>query len=149
MRIVLFTLLMNFLFTTPPPTESEVGTGTVTITFSNVAINKGVVRSAIYKKDGFLKRDGELYDSKEKSNSSTITVVYKDIPYGTYAIASYQDENEDAKLSANAIGIPNEAYGFSKPLPSKWRVPKFEDVAFTLDSPNVAFNVKLNYWKNH
>ena len=139
---------MNFFFVAPTP-ETEMETGTVTITFTNVELNKGVVRSALYAKEGFLKRDGELYDSKEKSTNSTITVTYNNIPYGTYAIASYQDANEDAKLSSNAIGIPNEAYGFSKPLPSKWRVPKFEDVSFVLDSSSENFNIELNYWKDH
>lgn len=148
MKIVLFALLMNFFLVTPAP-ETEQETGTITITFTNVELNKGVVRSAIYAKEGFLKRDGELYDSKQKTTTSTITVTYSDIPYGTYAIASYQDKNEDAKLSSNAIGIPNEAYGFSKPLPSKWRVPKFEDVSFVLDSSHKNFNIELNYWKNH
>jgi uncharacterized protein (DUF2141 family) len=148
MRVVLFTLLMNFFFVTPAP-EAALETGTVTITFTNVKLNQGVVRSALYAKEGFLKRDGELYDSKEKSTHSTITVTYNNIPYGTYAIASYQDANEDAKLSSNTIGIPNEAYGFSKPLPSKWRVPKFEDVSFVLDSSSENFNIELNYWKNH
>jgi uncharacterized protein (DUF2141 family) len=148
MIIVLFTLLMNFFFVTPTP-ETEMETGTVTITFTNVELNKGVVRSALYVKEGFLKRDGELYDSKEKTTSSTITVTYNNIPYGTYAIASYQDANEDAKLSSNAIGVPNEAYGFSKPLQSKWSVPKFEDVSFVLDSSSENFNIELNYWRNH
>ncbi len=147
MKIVLFTLLASLFFAHPP--KEEVQTGTVTITFTNVEVGKGVLRSALYVKDGFLKRDGELYDSKEPTNSSTIVVTYDNIPYGTYAIASYQDKNEDAKLSANAIGIPKEAYGFSKPLKSKWRVPKFDEVSFDLDSPNEKFNVKLNYWRNH
>lgn len=146
MRILLFAFLMNF-FISPIPQKEQ--TGTVTITFTNLEVGDGVLRSALYLKEGFLKRDGEIYDSKQKLTSSTITVTYKDIPYGTYAIASYQDTNEDAKLNANAIGIPNESYGFSKPLQSKWRVPKFDEVSFVLDSPNVSFNVKLNYWRNH
>lgn len=147
MRILLFAFLFNFLSVSPAQNEEQ--TGTITITFTNLEVGEGVLRSALYGKEGFLKRDGELYDSKQKPTSSTMTVVYKDIPYGTYAIASYQDKNEDAKLSANAIGIPKEAYGFSKPLKSKWRVPKFDEVSFVLDSPNESFSVKLNYWRKH
>jgi len=146
MRFLLFILLISFIPTAP---EKAGETGTITITFTNIEVGKGLLRTAVYGENRFLKRDGELYDYKEKATSTSMTVTFEDIPYGTYAIAAYQDENEDAKLSKNAIGLPNEAYGFSKKLPSKWRVPKFDDVSFELNSSTKAFDVKLNYWKNH
>lgn len=129
--------------------ENPEKTGSVIITFKNVEVGQGVLRSALYGKEGFLKRDGELYDSKQKADRETIVVVYENIPYGTYAIASYQDKDENAQLSKSWIGMPNEAYGFSKPLASKWRVPKFEEVAFVLDSSEASFSVELNYWSGH
>lgn len=124
-------------------------TGKVIITFTNVEVGKGLLRSALYGKEKFLKRDGELYDSKYPTTSSTMEVTYDNIPYGTYAIAAYQDKDEDAHLSKNWIGMPAEAYGFSKPLKSKWRVPEFEEIAFKLDSPEKRFEVRLDYWINH
>jgi len=38
----------------------------------------------------------------------------KDVPAGKYAIAAFQDENAEGKLSKNMFGVPKEPRGFSK-----------------------------------
>ncbi|GHV31846.1 hypothetical protein AGMMS4952_21220 [Spirochaetia bacterium] len=43
----------------------------------------------------------------------TVTIVFKDLPKGAYAVSLYQDTNGNEKLDKNVLGIPKEKYGFS------------------------------------
>jgi uncharacterized protein (DUF2141 family) len=68
----------------------------------------------------------------------TVTVVFTDLPKGTYAVSLYQDTNDNEKLDSNAFGIPKEKYGFSNNtmMPS-YRKNQFE---FTQD---MTITIKL------
>jgi uncharacterized protein (DUF2141 family) len=60
------------------------------------------------------------------------TVVFEDVPAGTYAIKMYHDENESGEIDSNFMGIPTEPYGFSN-NPGGIGVPSFEAAAFTVE----------------
>ena len=60
------------------------------------------------------------------------TCDFKDLPPGTYAIASFHDELETGKMETNFLGMPQEAYGFSNDArPSALTPPPFSACAFT------------------
>jgi uncharacterized protein (DUF2141 family) len=73
--------------------------------------------------------------------------VIPDLPYGAYAFAVFQDENENNALDKNLFGVPVEPYAFSKIPPSKWRLPKFEEVKFSIREPRQSLTVRLEKWK--
>ncbi len=123
-------------------------TGTVVLTITNLEPNKGELRAAIYPENGFLEGKGHLEDHViEMGDETSMTVTFENVSYGTYALASYQDLDTSHKLSQNRIGIPNEPYGFSGKPGSKWRKPRFSEVAFELDQPKMEFTIELKYWR--
>jgi uncharacterized protein (DUF2141 family) len=60
------------------------------------------------------------------------TCDFKDLPPGTYAIASFHDELETGKMETNFLGMPQEVYGFSNDArPSALTPPPFSACKFT------------------
>lgn len=132
------------------PDNKPENTGTITVTLKNVEPNKGIMRVGLYVKKGFLDRDAEIMGTNDPAGggSSQVT-VFKNVPYGRYAVGSYQDVNSDWVLNSTMIGIPTETYGFSKVPGSKWRKPRFEEVAFDLNQSNMHLTIELKKWGDY
>ncbi len=67
--------------------------------------------------------------SEEISNNKCIIVI-QDINPGKYAFKYFHDENNDAKLNTNFMGIPREGYGFSNNASGKFGPPPFNKMIF-------------------
>ena len=147
--LILIILMTGFSFGKPNVTPI-VETGKVILVMENLEPNKGDIRSAIYKKEGFLDKRGHIEDSViPMGNITSKTVVFENLPFGEYVVAAYQDLDTSHKLSSNMIGIPNEPYAFSKTPESKWRKPNFEECSFKLDQSEKTVIIKLKYWKEY
>ena len=123
-------------------------TGTLTVRFENLETTGGTVRLALYdRREHFMVEEkARLYNFKIK-NGQTLEAELPGLAHGTYAFAVFQDENENKQLDKNLLGVPVEAYGFSKPSPSKWRLPKFDEVKFEISQPAQQLTVRLEKWK--
>jgi len=55
---------------------------------------------------------------------------------GNYAIAVYQDINNNGKLDKNWMGIPTEPYGFSKDPVIRFGPPLYKDCMLKLQGKN-------------
>ena len=99
---------------------------TVEVRVSGVTA-KGKVNVAVCDKARFLKQCA--YSASVPAQAGETTVAVKDVPPGTWAVLAYQDENGNNELDRNLIGIPKEAYGFSRDARGKFGPPKFEEAA--------------------
>ena len=61
-----------------------------------------------------------------------MTVTFKDLPPGRYAIESFQDVNANGKMDTSWIGLPLEPYGFSRDARAILSKPGFSSVSFQL-----------------
>lgn len=52
---------------------------------------------------------------------------------GRYAVAAYQDLDNDGELDRSAVGIPTEPYGFSNDARGRFGPPSFDAAAVSLD----------------
>jgi len=77
-------------------------------------------------------------------DSSSIKIIFKNIPKGVYAISIFHDENENGKLDKNFLGIPIEGYGFSNNIRPILRGASFEESKFKLDG-NKKIIIKMGY----
>jgi uncharacterized protein (DUF2141 family) len=72
--------------------------------------------------------------------------IFRDIPFGSYAVKVIHDENENRKLDRKLFGIPSEEYGFSNNAWATFGLPKFEEAAFILNKPEMSINIKVRHW---
>jgi uncharacterized protein (DUF2141 family) len=126
------------------------------LTSSMVAMDISVDVTDIEKRGGQLyvglynKKEGFRNISKTYKNrvinidSSSIKIVFKNIPKGVYAISVFHDENENGKLDKNFFGIPTEGYEFSNNIRPMFRGASFEESKFELDS-NKKIVIEMEY----
>jgi uncharacterized protein (DUF2141 family) len=66
-----------------------------------------------------------------------------DLPAGTYAIGVIHDQDNNGKLSTNAVGYPTEKFGFSNNPKVYFGPPAFEKAAFVLGKNAVSVEISL------
>lgn len=107
-------------------------TADVTVVAVNLRNDHGVIRACL---------TGEDYDfpnCKDPSGSTnmvrdaagTVTMVFKGVRPGRYAIALLHDENANGKADRAALMIPTEGFGFSRDAKVRFGPPKFREAAF-------------------
>lgn len=57
-------------------------------------------------------------------------IKIKEVPYGTYAVKVFHDENANNKLDKGLFGVPKESYGFSNNPRIRRGKPSFEETSF-------------------
>ncbi len=65
-----------------------------------------------------------------KVEGDVVTHHFTDLKNGSYAIASYHDENNDKCCNKNAFGVPTEAYAFSNNVRPFLSAPDFKSCRF-------------------
>jgi len=69
-------------------------------------------------------------------------VVMISLPYGEYAVTSFQDTKADGKMDTNLLGIPTEPVGTSD-NPKLTGAPKWKDAAFSVNQPKQEITINL------
>lgn len=128
--------------------HSPVEKGELLLRVKNIEQVGGMVWIGIYdcQRNFLVQENATLVQGVKVNMTGELTMRLDAIPYGTYAIAVFHDENNSGALDQNFIGIPLEPYSFSVPFPSKFRMPRFEDVKFEFNRPNQLIEAHLARW---
>ena len=121
--------------------------GTVRVEIEGYPSEKGIAMVAI-ERDSKAFDDGKLEEFVFKGyrlplNDKKLTVEFKNLPYGTYAIKTFHDENENSKLDTNFFGVPSEAYGFSNNARGSFGPASFSDAKFELNKSQIDVRIKI------
>lgn len=98
------------------------------IIIENIQDVKGTLYIAVYNHaEGFP--EDEQWDNRYYEPVTSSTVVFT-LPNWDqdkdYAIAVYQDVNDNGDMDKNWMGMPKEPFGFSNNVKPKWSAPSFE-----------------------
>lgn len=126
---------------------SHVQVGSLNLNITALKSTKGNVLINLYRsEEGFPTDEKKVWKSaKIAVTSSTLGYVFKDIPFGTYAITIAHDENSNGKLDTNFMGIPKEGTGTSNNAKGSFGPPKFEDAKFNHAKLETPIDIKLSY----
>ena len=99
----------------------------------------------------FDSEDTFLGDTKVVAKEVVLEGLLKDgaaevelvLPYGTYAIAVYHDDNANGKLDHGFFGIPAEPMGLSNNHVPRFGPPKFAKAAMKVGEPQQATTIEL------
>jgi len=118
----------------------------LTITVKGVRSADGAIFLAVYDSDkSFMKVPQAKTTRRIDAGKGDLKIVIHDLPAGKYAIAGYHDENGNGKLDTNALGIPEEGYGFSNDARGMLGPPAFSEAAFEFDGKTdktIAFSIQ-------
>ena len=70
-------------------------------------------------------------------------VLFRDLPYGEYAITAYHDANDNGKLDTGLFRVPKERLGFSNGLRPKFSAPAYRDAVFTVAAPEATLAIEI------
>lgn len=138
-----FLYLLSSLFLSVLPDK-----GTIHLEIQNIKASKGSIKVAIFgAEEDFLVDEKALQGhSVVTTNSDKLTIELDALPFGTYAIAIYQDINDNNKLDTNLFGVPKEPYGFSNNAKSKWGPPDYQIAKFELNQKVLKINAAVKTW---
>ena len=127
------------------PTVTPGGTATLTVEVTNIKNKKGKVQIGLYNSYKKFPKVGKTLRMKRiKPTGKTLKYKFTGLSPGKYAIAIYHDENGDNKCNKNMIGVPTEAYAFSRNFRPKFSAPKFSDCSISLKKARLI-SIKLVY----
>ncbi len=108
-------------------------TANLTIKINGIQNAKGTMNFAVYDNaENYDKSKDYFVGESVKVESLDFVYVFEDMPYGTYAISLFQDEDENDELNTNWIGMPKELFGFSNDAKAKMGPPDFVDASFEI-----------------
>jgi uncharacterized protein (DUF2141 family) len=119
----------------------------LTVKVEDVRYAKGSVLIALYDSEASFGKPAlaKLRD-RAKASKGEVTFVFHDLPAGTYAASSFQDEDDSGKLKSNSLGVPTEGFGFSNDAQLGGGPPKFPQASFTFDGKtDKVVSFSLNY----
>ena len=142
MKHFLAHFLFSLIFTAAAISQN---TFDLTVHVTDLENNDGVLQFGLYNDASKFPKVGETYKMvRVKTSGKSRKYTFKDLPKGAYAVAIYQDENNNDNCDKNFIGVPVEAYAFSNDIRPLLSVPKFEDCSILLHSSK-TIEIKLVY----
>lgn len=130
------------------PKNQRPPSATLHLQVQEVKAPLGVMRIALYDSEANFLDFKEVFASKVvPATIGTTTVVIDSLPAGTYAIALYQDQNDNDVMDKNWLGIPTEPLGFSNAQLRTFGPPSFKACAFTIaagENTNLSIPLENN-----
>ncbi len=119
------------------------------VTVTRLHSNQGVVLISLFKDGNGYPDDASKAVGKEKGYivEKSATIIFKNVPPGSYAIAILHDENNNQKMDKNILGIPKEGYGFSNNVSGAFGPPSYKKASFnhTASAPTEIL-IKAKYF---
>lgn len=114
-------------------------TTSLTITIDKLESTQGQLLIALFDRpDGFPEEGATAFRSRKLAIEDTsVTVCFRDLPPGIYAVCFVHDKNMNEKLDKK-IGIPIEKYGVSNNIRMRFGPPEFEEAKFYLGSKDTS-----------
>jgi uncharacterized protein (DUF2141 family) len=122
---------------------TSVDLASLDVEVTNLESDKGVL--VVVLLDSAVQYDAgdSFFRSEEKIpiRDGKASVSFEQIPYGTYAVKIFHDENSNGKLDSNFVGYPKEGFGFSNDAMGKFGPPTFEQAAFPIETEKLRIEI--------
>ena len=113
----------------------------ITISIDNVSNDNGKVVFSLHTAETFMKGAG-IQNAETKIENGKVTVTFKDVKPGTYAIMALHDVNENNRMDFQDNGMPKEAYGMSN-NPMSYGPPQFADAKFEFSKEDMDIKIRF------
>ncbi|MCY7352793.1 MAG: DUF2141 domain-containing protein [Cytophagaceae bacterium] len=136
--------LTGFLISLPPtfqPPDSK----PLVVVITEYDNTQAPLRVGVFERNGGFPKDNrgaKGYELKPSGHASA-TLTIRDIGYGEYVVAIFQDLNNNGKLDKSLVGFPKEPYCFSNNYNPRFRAPRFDDCRFSYSPTQTEVRVRM------
>jgi uncharacterized protein (DUF2141 family) len=131
----------------PQSAEENAPAFDLSVEVGGVRGNRGRVAVALFdSSEAFPDQKRALKGALAKIERERAVVRFVGLAPGVYAVAVLHDENQNAKMDFNFLGMPLEGYGFSNDASGTFGPPSFADAAFRLRPRNSKIAIRLRYF---
>jgi len=118
----------------------------IIVTIDGLHSAQGTVFIGLYASPSkFLKGNQTDAVRRVPAQAGPITVVFDNLPPGTYAVGAYHDENANDHLDTNLLGLPTEGYALSNGVRAVFAKPHFQEAAFTVADEDKPVALHIRY----
>jgi len=120
--------------------------GRIGVSVQGARNDNGSVRCGLFNSaNGFREAGREFRGAVGGVRNGQATCIFTSIPRGTYAVAVFHAEHNEAQMETGMFGKPKQGYGFSRNPSSSFGPPDFASAAFTFDGSTMTLPVRLTY----
>jgi uncharacterized protein (DUF2141 family) len=136
--------LLAGLFAAAAAPAEDVQTCDLSIEILGLESDKGALMVALIDNaEAFEANTKATRDARVSIEQGRGYVTLSAIPYGTYAVKVFHDENSNEELDTNFVGFPKESFGFSKDAMGKFGPPGFEEAKFEVAAPELSITINM------
>lgn len=118
--------------------------GDLVVTIENIRNNDGKLLGAVWNKaEGFPESEAAVAQAIVPATKGVAKMVFPNLKPGKYAFSIFHDEDEDGELNFNFLGMPTEAYGFSKNARGAFGPPKFDRSTINVGIDTTHTTIKI------
>ena len=139
LKTVSKSLLLAILFIATPfisQAQSETKGNTVTVKVNNIKTTNGKILTSLHDVNTFMSGKDGIQNGETKITGDSITITYKNVIAGEYAVMGVHDENDNKQMDFELNGMPKESYGMSN-NPILYGPPTFDAAKFTVKNEDV------------
>ncbi len=136
--------LAALVFATAPPVRAA----ELTVETVDLRSDSGEVRVGLFNNPAtFATDDGKIGKLILTPQGRVARGTFADLAPGTYALASYHDENGNRSFDKNFLGWPLEGFAFSNGAPvTLFGPPDFARAAVIVPEGGATVAVRMVYW---
>lgn len=134
--IIAFNLSLTFLSAQNP----EIGQ-TITVNIDKLQSEAGHIIVSLHNENTFMKGMG-IENTKSKIIDGKVTVTFKNVMAGTYAILVLHDANDNERMDFEPNGMPKESFGVSNNSMS-YGPPNFATAKFEINTNDLELKIIL------
>ncbi len=141
---LVFVIAFGFVAAGDESAADDRQVGELTVTISGFDNDDGNVKIALASSP-----EGYAFESEPVAHVVGEVVAgkslweFSDLPFGTYAIKIYHDENGNDELDTNFLGIPKEGVGFSNNPSARFGEPGFDEAKFAFNLPSMTVDIEI------
>lgn len=116
----------------------------VSVRVSGLEHKRGMVIACLWtQSDGFptCQKSSSARKQSASISDTAMTIIFRNVPTGSYAVSVQHDEDGDGQLKTNFIGMPREGVGMSN---NPGGIPRWSRCQFSVTG-DTAINVTMRY----
>jgi uncharacterized protein (DUF2141 family) len=117
--------------------------GSLNVSLSNIKAT-GKINIAIYRDGDEFPDEKFMVTRKSAENAKDkCEFQFESLPFGSYAVALYQDVNGNGKLDKGMFGVPQEPFAFSNNFRPRFGGPSFDKCKFDFTKDKQSIQIEM------